>query len=1073
MNIAEPFIRRPIMTTLVMVAILLFGILGYRSLAVSDLPNVDFPTIQVSASLPGANPDTMAAAVATVLEKQFSTIAGIDSMTSTSALGATTITLQFDLSRNIDGAAQDVQAAIARVAGQLPPNMPSPPTFQKVNPADQPVYFLALSSSTLPLYTVDQYAETLLGQRISMVKGVAQVQVFGAQKYAVRIQLDPRALAARQVGIDEVTSAVQNANVNLPTGTLYGAHQAFAVQANGQLMRASLYRPLIVAYRNGSPVRLDELGTVLDSVQSDKISNYYNDEHAVILAVQRQPGTNTVDVVAGVKKILPQFQAILPPSVTMTEIYDRSALIQESVNDVKFTLLLAICLVVLVIFLFLRNLSATVIPSIALPMSIVGTFAVMYLLDYTLDNLSLMALTLSVGFVVDDAIVMLENIVRHMEKGEGVMEAALKGSREIGFTIVSMTISLAAVFIPVLFMGGIIGRLLHEFSVVIMMAVLVSGFVSLTLTPMLCSRFIRPQHNQKHSGIYMSLERFFEGLLRKYDLSLQWALRHRLTVMGFSAAILIVTVWQFMSIPKGFLPEVDSSSLNGYTLAAQGISFDAMKEHQEELNKILMADPNRKGFFSSLGTVGGSSNSGFIFMHLLPPKERPEVPSPTMTRLVRQYGGVPVVGSVLRATAPLFKHHPDINEVLQEMRAKLNGIPGLAVFLRNPPPIQIGGQVTNSPYQVTLQSPDTEDLYRVATDFEQKMEKLPALQDVTSDLQIKNPQVNVNIDRDKASALGVNAAQVEDALYTAYGQRQVSTIYAPNDEYWVVMELEDQYQRDPTALSLLYVRSTTGSLVPLNAVASLSTSLGPLSVNHLGQLPAVTVSFNLKAGQAIGEAVNEVDDLARSLPQSITYQFQGNAQAFESSLTGLGILLLIAILVIYIVLGILYESFIHPITILSGLPSAAFGALLTLQIAGMPLDLYAFVGVIMLIGIVKKNAIMMVDFAIAREREGNTTAAQAIYEGCLVRFRPIMMTTMAALMGTLPIAVGTGSGADSRRPLGLVVVGGLLFSQLVTLYLTPVFYTYMDTFQSWLERRFGRIAGMAKPRIAEGAVSAD
>ncbi|MGA2510307.1 MAG: efflux RND transporter permease subunit, partial [Candidatus Acidiferrales bacterium] len=1030
MHISEPFIRRPIMTTLVMTAILLFGALGYRSLAVSDLPNVDFPTIQVSANLPGANPDTMAAAVATVLEKQFSTIAGIDSMTSQSLLGSTSITLQFDLSRNIDGAAQDVQAAIARVAGQLPPNMPSPPTFQKVNPADQPVYFLALSSSTLPLYTVDQYAETLLGQRISMVKGVAQVQVFGAQKYAVRIQLDPRSLAARQIGIDEVTSAVQNANVNLPTGTLYGAHQAFAVQANGQLMRASLYRPLIVAYRNGSPVRLDELGTVLDSVQSDKISNFYNDEHAVILAVQRQPGTNTVEVVQGVKKILPQFQAILPPSVTMTEIYDRSALITESVNDVKFTLLLAICLVVLVIFLFLRNLSATVIPSIALPMSIFGTFAVMYLLNYTLDNLSLMALTLSVGFVVDDAIVMLENIVRHMEMGEGVWDAALKGSKEIGFTIVSMTLSLAAVFIPVLFMGGIIGRLLHEFSVVIMMAVLVSGFVSLTLTPMLCSRFIRAQHDQKHSRVYMSLERFFERLLRRYDVSLQWALRHRLIVMGFATAILLVTAWQFYTIPKGFLPEVDASSLNGYTLAAQGISFDAMKEHQEELNKILMADPNRKGFFSSLGTVGGSSNSGFVFMHLLPPSERPEVPSQTMLRLDREYGSVPVLGSVLRAATPLFKHHPDINEVLQELRAKLNGIPGLAVFLRNPPPIQIGGQVTNSPYQVTLQSPDTEDMYRVATDFEQKMERLPALQDVTSDLQIKNPQVNVNIDRDKASALGINAAQVEDALYTAYGQRQVSTIYAPNDEYWVVMELEDQYQRDPSALSLLYVRSTTGNLVPLNAVASLSTSLGPLSVNHLGQLPAVTVSFNLKPGQAIGEAVNEVNNLARSLPQSITYQFQGNAQAFESSLSGLGILLLIAILVIYIVLGILYESFIHPLTILSGLPSAAFGALLTLQIAGMGLDLYAFVGVIMLIGIVKKNAIMMVDFAIAREREGHTTAAEAVYQGCLVRFRPIMMTTMAALMGTLPIAVGTGSGADSRRPLGLAVCGGLIFSQL-------------------------------------------
>jgi HAE1 family hydrophobic/amphiphilic exporter-1 len=1073
MHISEPFIRRPIMTTLVMTAILLFGALGYRSLAVSDLPNVDFPTIQVSANLPGANPDTMAAAVATVLEKQFSTIAGIDSMTSQSLLGSTSITLQFDLSRNIDGAAQDVQAAIARVAGQLPPNMPSPPTFQKVNPADQPVYFLALSSSTLPLYTVDQYAETLLGQRISMVKGVAQVQVFGAQKYAVRIQLDPRSLAARQIGIDEVTSAVQNANVNLPTGTLYGAHQAFAVQANGQLMRASLYRPLIVAYRNGSPVRLDELGTVLDSVQSDKISNFYNDEHAVILAVQRQPGTNTVEVVQGVKKILPQFQAILPPSVTMTEIYDRSALITESVNDVKFTLLLAICLVVLVIFLFLRNLSATVIPSIALPMSIFGTFAVMYLLNYTLDNLSLMALTLSVGFVVDDAIVMLENIVRHMEMGEGVWDAALKGSKEIGFTIVSMTLSLAAVFIPVLFMGGIIGRLLHEFSVVIMMAVLVSGFVSLTLTPMLCSRFIRAQHDQKHSRVYMSLERFFERLLRRYDVSLQWALRHRLIVMGFATAILLVTAWQFYTIPKGFLPEVDASSLNGYTLAAQGISFDAMKEHQEELNKILMADPNRKGFFSSLGTVGGSSNSGFVFMHLLPPSERPEVPSQTMLRLDREYGSVPVLGSVLRAATPLFKHHPDINEVLQELRAKLNGIPGLAVFLRNPPPIQIGGQVTNSPYQVTLQSPDTEDMYRVATDFEQKMERLPALQDVTSDLQIKNPQVNVNIDRDKASALGINAAQVEDALYTAYGQRQVSTIYAPNDEYWVVMELEDQYQRDPSALSLLYVRSTTGNLVPLNAVASLSTSLGPLSVNHLGQLPAVTVSFNLKPGQAIGEAVNEVNNLARSLPQSITYQFQGNAQAFESSLSGLGILLLIAILVIYIVLGILYESFIHPLTILSGLPSAAFGALLTLQIAGMGLDLYAFVGVIMLIGIVKKNAIMMVDFAIAREREGHTTAAEAVYQGCLVRFRPIMMTTMAALMGTLPIAVGTGSGADSRRPLGLAVCGGLIFSQLVTLYLTPVFYTYMDTFQSWMERRFGRIAGIAKPSLTPGPASAD
>jgi HAE1 family hydrophobic/amphiphilic exporter-1 len=1069
MTIAEPFIRRPIMTTLVMAAILLFGVLGYRSLAVSDLPNVDFPTIQVSANLPGANPDTMAAAVATPLEKQFSTIAGIDSMTSTSELGSTDITLQFDLSRNIDGAAQDVQAAISRVMGQLPPNMPSPPTFQKVNPADQPVYFMALSSSTVPIYTVDQYAETLLGQRISMVKGVAQVQVYGAQKYAVRIQLDPRALAARQVGIDEVTTAVQNANVNLPTGTLFGAHQAFTLQANGQLTRASLYRPLIVAYRNGSPVRLDELGNVVDSVQNDKVSNFFNDGHAVILAIRRQPGTNTVEVVEGVRRILPLFQAVLPPSILMTEIYDRSALISESVNEVRFTLFLAICLVILVIFLFLRNLSATVIPSIALPMSIVGTFSAMYLLGYTLDNLSLMALTLSVGFVVDDAIVMLENIVRHMEMGQGPMEAALKGSKEIGFTIVSMTLSLAAVFIPVLFMGGIIGRLLHEFAVVIMMAVLVSGFVSLTLTPMLCSRFIQPQHDRKHSRVYMSLERFFQRLLNRYDVSLQWALRHRAFVMAVAGVILFVTGWQFVTIPKGFLPEADASNLNGYTLAAQGTSFDAMKEHQEAMNRILLADPNRKGFFSSIG----SGNSGFIFMHLLAPSERPKVPSPTMLRLEHQYGGVPVMGRVLRATAPLFMHHPDINEVLQELRMKLGTIPGISAYLRNPPPIQIGGQVTNSPYQVTLQSPDTEEMYRVATDFERKMETLPALRDVTSDLQIKNPQVNVNIDRDKASALGVTAAQVEEALYTAYGARQISTIYAPNDEYWVVMQLADQYQRDPTALSLLYVRSSGGTLIPLNAVASLGTSLGPLSVNHLGQLPAVTISFNLKPGQTIGEAVSEVNDLARSLPPTVTSQFQGTAQAFESSLTGLGILLLIAILVIYLVLGILYESFIHPITILSGLPSAAFGALLTLQVFGYGLDLYGFVGVIMLIGIVKKNAIMMVDFAIAREREGGKTAAEAVYEGCLVRFRPIMMTTMSALMGTLPIAIGFGAGANSRRPLGLAVVGGLVFSQLVTLFLTPVFYTYMDSFQSWMERRFGRIAGIGKPRLADGSASAD
>jgi HAE1 family hydrophobic/amphiphilic exporter-1 len=1072
MSIAELFIRRPVMTALVMIAILLFGILGYRALAVSDLPNVDYPTIQVSASLPGASPDTMASAVATPLEKQFSTIAGIDSMTSSSSLGGTAIALQFSLSRNIDGAAQDVQAAIARAAPQLPPNMPSPPTYSKVNPADQPILYIAMGSKTLPLYTVDQYAESLMGQRISMVQGVAQVQVYGSQKYAVRIQLDPSALATRQIGIDEVNAAVQNANVNLPTGTLYGEHKSFTLQANGQLTHASLYRPLVVAYRNGSPVRLEELGSISDSVQNDKISNFWNDTPSVVLAVQRQPGTNTVEVVDAVKALFPQFRDIIPPSVEMRILFDRSVSIRQSVGDVKFTLYLAVLLVVLVIFLFLRNLSATLIPSIALPMSIIGTFAVMYLLNYTVDNLSLLALTLSVGFVVDDAIVMLENIVRHMEMGEGVMEAALSGSREIGFTIVSMTLSLAAVFIPVLFMGGIMGRLLHEFAVVIMMSILVSGFVSLTLTPMLCSRFMRAQHEQKHGRVYMSLERFFDRVLHLYDVSLQWSLRHRLTVMVISVVILAITAWQFVAIPKGFLPAEDNSQIFAFTEAVQGISFEAMKQHQVDVDRIAMDDPNRLDFFSALGF--SASNSGILFMHIQEPQNRPKVPSPMMVSLEQKYGGVPVLGSVIRGVSPLFWHHPKIDEVIDELRPKFATLPGINVYMQNLPPIQVGTQFTKSQYQFTIQSPDNAELYRAATAFTESMSKLPGLRDVTSDLQIKNPQVNVNIDRDKASALGVTAQQIEDALYTAYGQRQISTIYAPNDEYWVVMELGDKYQRDAAALSMLYIHSSSGALVPLGSVATLTTNLGPLTVNHLGQFPSVTISFNLMPGTAIGDAVSEVNKLARNeLPATVTTQFQGTAQAFEASLTGLGILLLMAILVIYIVLGILYESFIHPITILSGLPSAAFGALLTLQLTGYSLDLYGFVGVIMLIGIVKKNAIMMVDFAIAREREGHKTAEEAIYEGSLIRFRPIMMTTMAALMGTLPIAFGSGAGADSRRPLGLAVVGGLLFSQLVTLYLTPVFYTYMDRFQSWTSERFGKSSQGGKRSLASGPASAD
>jgi hydrophobe/amphiphile efflux-1 (HAE1) family protein len=1024
MSISEPFIRRPIATSLMMLGVLVFGIGAYGLLPVAALPKVDFPTIVVSVNYPGASPDTMASAIATPLEQQFATIPSLDQMTSTSGIGSLSITLQFDLERNIDAAAQDVQTAINAAGGVLPKDLPTPPTYRKTNPADRPVMIYAVHSDALPIYRVDDYAYTILAQKISTLKGVSEARIFGQRPYAPHIQVNPGALASRGIGLEDVRNALLTATVNRPKGVLEGAHQTFTLDTNDQLFNADAYRNVIVAYRNGAPVRLKDIGSVVDSVQNERIGAWYYDTPAEGLAIQRQAGANTIELVNSIQTLLPRLEESIPPSVKVDLVSDRSLVVKAAVHDVQFTMMLTIGLVIIVIFVFLRTLWATVIPSLAVPLSLLATFGVMYAVGYSLDNISLMALTISVGFVVDDAIVMIENIVRYIEQGERPFDAALKGAGQIGFTIISITFSLIAVFIPLLFMGGIIGRLFREFAVTVSVAVIASAFVSLTLTPVLCSLFLKEQGLHGAGRLNQIAERFFAGFLNLYDRGLRFVLRHQLPTFLSTLVLIVATGYLYVIIPKGFFPEQDTGFIFGQADAREDSSFKAMSRHVQKIVEIVRHDPTVSGVFAFTGAsaYNPTENTARVFIQLVPHNQRSETSG----------------------------------QIIRRLRPKVAAVEGVKFFMQSGQDISIGGRLSRTLYQYTLTDTDIEELNHWAPIIEREMRKMHELEDVASDQQIASPHIAIEIDRDAASRMGISPSLIDETLYDAFGQRQVTTIYTSTSQYKVILEVQPEYQEDPTALSKIYIAGPGGTQVPLSAFAHLTSKVEPLSVNHQGQFPAVTLSFNLAPGVALGQAVDKIQAMMRQLrvPQTLDASFQGTAQAFQASLSSTPLLVAAAILVVYIVLGMLYESYIHPITILSALPSAGVGALLALMLLHYDLSVIAMVGVVLLIGIVKKNAIMMIDFALQAERLEGKSPREAIHQACLLRFRPIMMTTFAALFGAMPIAFGQGAGSELRRPLGIAIVGGLLVSQWLTLYTTPVIYLYLERFARWVGRPY-------------------